>query len=239
MTDSIFFVSRKKKLMVNFSTIAIIGTGALLIFFRKDVGQFLESFKGFGSEFGKDFGKIPDITINVPDFGLPKAFAETGEAIGKTGEQIGEDINQFGIDVQKNIADSIKGAQDVIDESIKGTQENFEQFGKDVQTNLDTIGTGITDFFGGIFPQKEITTVSEATPSIITTSRRTGTTTRFGGQTAPKEILTKETASTPELIISEQPDLSLVSPFLTAFQKDPITEPTLITSRRTGTTGGR
>ena len=237
--------------MVNFSTIAIIGGLGLLIFFRKDLGQALESFKGFGSEFGRDFGKIPDITINVPDFGLPKAFAETGEAVGQAGvdlskavEQAGIDINQFGIDVQKNIADSIAEAQKAIDLSIKDTQEGFEQFGKDVETNvgiistgITDIGTGITDFFGGFFPQKEITTVSEVVP--IITSRRAGTATRFGGQTAPKEILTKETASTPELIVAQQPDLSLVSPFLTQTQKDPIQEPTLITSRRTGTTGGR
>ncbi|MCH8328848.1 MAG: hypothetical protein IIB81_00470 [Nanoarchaeota archaeon] len=242
--------------MVNFSTIAIIGGLGLLIFFRKDLGQALESFKGFGSEFGRDFGKIPDITINVPDFGLPKAFAETGEAVGQAGadlsklvEQAGIDINQFGIDVQKNIADSIKGAQDVIDQSLKETQEGFEQFGKDVETNvgiistgITDIGTGITEFVGGFFPDPK-TTVSETVPSIVTTSRRTGTATRFGGQTAPKEILTPTTATgtgtTTDPFKAQQPDLNLVSPFLTQFQKDPITEPTLTTSRRTGTTGGR
>ena len=238
--------------MVNFSTIAIIGGLGLLIFFKKDVGSFLNQFKGFGQNFGQDFGKIPDINITIPDFGLPKVFADTGKDIDQFGKdvetnigEIGENINQFGIDVQKNIADSIKGAQDVIDESIKGTQENFEQFGKDVETNIGIIGTGITDFgtgitdfFGGLFKAPS-TTVSETTPSIVTTSRRSGTTTRFGGQTAPKEILTKETASTPDLIISKQPDLSLVSPFLTGFTSEPEEKPTLITSRRTGTTGGR
>jgi len=230
--------------MVNFSTIAIIGGLGLLIFFKKDVGNFLEQFKGFGTNFGQV--KLPDININVPDFGLPEVFADTGKDIDQFGKdvqtnigEIGANINQFGIDVQQNIADSIKGAQDVIDESIKGTQENFEQFGKDVNTNIGIIGTGITDLFGGLFPTKEITTVSETKPSIVTTSRRSGTTTRFGGQTAPKEILTKETASTPDLIISKQPDLSLVSPFLTGFTSEPEEKPTLITSRRTGTTGGR
>jgi len=229
--------------MVNFSTVAIIGVGALLFIFRKDVGGFLNQFKGFGANFGQDFGKLPDININVPDFGIPKAFAETGETVG----QIGEDINQFGIDVQKNIADSIKGAQDVIDQSISDTQKGFEQFGVDVNTNIGIIGTGITDFgtgitdfIGGIFSPKPSTTVSEAVPQVTITSRRSGTTTRFGGQTTPKEILTKTTASTPTVIKSEQPNLSLVSPFLTAFQKDPIDQPTqTITSRRTGTTGGR
>jgi len=237
--------------LVSIGTLGVIGALGLLIFFRKDIGEALGNLKGFGSEFGRDFGKIPDVTINVPDFGLPKVFADTGEAVGQAGAGIagalgeaGENINQFGIDVQKNIADSIAGAQAGIDQSIKDTQEGFEQFGKDVQTNIGIISTGfeeagqgITDFFGGLFPTKEITTVSEAVPTI--TSRRAGTTTRFGGQTAPKEILTQETATTPKLIISEQPDLSLVSPFLTQFQKDPIDEPTLITSRRTGTTGGR
>jgi len=227
--------------MVSLGTVIGLSAIGLIIFFQKDIGIALGNLKGFGSSFGQDFGKLPDININVPDFGLPEAGAVVSGALGEAGEN----INQFGIDVQKNIGDSIKGAQDVIDQSIKETQENFEQFGIDVNTNIGIIGegitdfgTGITDFFGGLFKAPS-TTISASTPSIVTTSRRSGTTTRFGGQTAPKEVLTKTTASTPTVIKSEQPDLSLVSPFLTAFQKDPITEPTLITSRRTGTTGGR
>ncbi len=224
--------------MVNFSTIAIIGGLGLLIFFKEDVGKFLNQFKGFGQDFGKV--ELPDININVPDFGLPKVFADTGKGIGETGEAIGgalgeagENIGQFGADVQKNIFDAGVEARKVVDTSIKETQDNFEQFGKDVQTNIDIIGTGITDFFGGIFPTKEITTVSETTPTI--TSRRAGTTTRFGGQTAPKEILTKETAITPELIVSEQPDLSLVSPFLKTTQTiEEKPETTTTTSRFSG-----
>jgi len=180
-----------------------------------DLLEALGNLKGFGSSFGQDFGKIPDINITIPDFGLPEVFADTGKAV----EQAGIDIGQFGADVQTNINTAITEAQKTIDTSIKGTQENFEQFGKDVQTNIGIIGEGLTSVFGGIFPTKEITTISETTPSIVTSSRRSGTTTRFGGQTAPKEVLTKTTASTPELIISEQPDLSLVSPFLTSFQK--------------------
>ena len=200
--------------MVSFGTIAILVGGGLAIFFSKDIATALNNLKGFGSDFGKDFGKIPDVTINVPDFGIPQAGASVGKAV----EQAGIDIGQFGADVQTNIAESIAGAQAGIDESIKGTQESFEQFGKDVNTNIGIIGTGITDFFGGIIPQKEITTVSETKPIVLVSSRRAGTTTRFGGQTAPKEVLTKQTATTPELIISEQPDLSLVSPFLKTTQ---------------------
>ena len=229
--------------MVNFSTVAIIGGLGLLIIFRKDVGGFLDSFKGFGTNLGKI--ELPDVNINVPDFGIPEAFAETGKVAEATGAGIvgalgetGKAIEQAGIGAREVIFQAGVEAREGFDQSIKETQENFEQFGKDVQTNIGIIGTGITDFFGGIFPTKEITTVSEATPTITTTSRRTGTATRFGGQTAPKEILTKETATTPDLIISEQPDKSLVSPFLTQFQTVE-EKPTLITSRRTGTTGGR
>ncbi len=215
--------------MVNLASIILLSGIGLAIFFRKDIKSTLDSFKGFGQV---NLPSLPDITVNVPDFGLPEVFGETGKAIDETGkniglglEEAGKNINQFGIDVQKNIAEGIAGAQAGIDESIKGTQESFEQFGQDVNTNLGIISTGfedagkgITDFFGGLFPTKEITTISETAPTITTTSRRTGTTTRFGGQTAPKEILTKETATTPELIISEQPDLSLVSPFLKTTQ---------------------
>jgi len=219
--------------MVNFSTIAIIGGIGLLIFFQKDVGKFLDQFKGFGAEFGKDFGKLPDININVPSFGIPEAFAETGKVAEATGAGIvgalteaGAGIEQAGIGAREVIFQAGVEARESFDKSIQETQAGFEQFGKDVETNIGIIGEGLTSVFGGIFPTKEITTVSEVTPTITSTSRRAGTTSRFGGQTAPKEILTKETATTPELIISEQPDLSLVSPFLTQFQKiDPEEKP--------------
>jgi len=248
--------------MVNFSTIAIIGGLGLLIFFQKDVGNFLNQFKGFGAEFGKDFGKIPDITINVPSFGIPEAFAETGKVAEQAGAGIvgalgetGKAIEQAGVGAREVIFQAGVEARAGLDKTIEDTQAGFEQFGKDVQTNIGIIGTGLTEIFGGIFPAPK-TTVSETTPSIVTTSRRSGTTTRFGGQTAPKEILTKETATTPKLIISEQPDLSLVSPFLRAGGKesglvetsiglvDPEKVPEnffqgLIFSRRSGTTGGR
>jgi len=246
--------------MVNFSTIAIIGGLGLLIFFKKDVGSFLNQFKGFGAEFGKDFGKLPDITINVPDFGIPEAFAETGKVAEATGAGIvgaisetGKAIEQAGVGAREVIFQAGVEAREGFDKSIADTQAGFEQFGKDVETNIGIIGEGLTSIFGGIFPTKEITTVSETAPSIVTTSRRSGTTTRFGGQTAPKEILTKETATTEKLIVSEQPDLSLVSPFLktgTGFPDDPrlSADPEkvpenffqgIILSRRSGTTGGR
>ncbi len=231
--------------MVNFSTIAIIGGIGLLIFFQKDVGKFLDQFKGFGAEFGKDFGKLPDININVPSFGIPEAFAETGKVAEATGAGIvgalteaGAGIEQAGIGAREVIFQAGVEARESFDKSIQETQAGFEQFGKDVETNIGIIGEGLTSVFGGIFPTKELTTVSEAKPSIVTTSRRAGTTTRFGGQTAPKEILTKETATTPDLIISKQPDLSLVSPFLTQFKSDQETEekitPTSLSGRRRG-----
>ena len=250
--------------MVNFSTIAIIGGLGLLIFFKKDVGSFLNQFKGFGQNFGQDFGKIPDITINIPDFGLPEAGAVIAGGASQIGGElgkIGENINQFGIDVQTNIQTALDEAGKGIDQSIKDTQAGFEQFGQDVQTNIGNIGTGITEFVGGLFPAPK-TTVSQTTPSIVTTSRRTGTTTRFGGQTAPKEILTPTTATTgtgttTDPFKAQQPDPSLVSPFLSKFRDptkglvqtslglvDPNKVPEnffqgLISSRRSGTTGGR
>jgi len=214
--------------MVNFSTIAIIGGGALLFIFRKDVSGFLDTFKGFGANIGSGDINLPDININIPDFGLPSAFAETGKNIGAGLGEAGANINQFGIDVQKNIADAFDEAGKTIDTSIKETQENFEQFGKDVQTNIgiiqggiDEAGKGITDFFGGIFNPKEVTTVSETAPTIVPPSRRSGKSTRFGGQSTPKEILTVGgTGTSSDPFKAEQPDKSLVSPFLTGFKQD-------------------
>jgi len=236
--------------MVSFGTIIAIGAIGLLVFFREDISTALGNLKGFGSEFGRDFGKLPelpDITINVPDFGIPEAFAETGKVAEEAGAGIvgaitetGEQIREAGVGAREVIFQAGVEARKDFDKTIEDAQAGFEQFGKDVETNIGIIGEGLTSIFGGIFPQKEMTTISEAKPTITSTSRRAGTTTRFGGQTAPKEVLTKETATTPELIISPQPDLSLVSPFLTQFQKDPVEEkpelttPTSLSGRRRG-----
>jgi len=252
--------------MVNFSTIAIIGGLGLLIFFQKDVGKFLDQFKGFGENFGAV--NLPDINISIPSFGIPEAFAETGEAVGQAGAgivgaltEVGSNIEQAGIGAREVIFQAGVEAREGFDQSIKETQQNFEQFGKDVQTNIGIIGAGITEFVGGIFPDPK-TIISEKAPSIVTTSRRSGTTTRFGGQTAPKEILTQQTATTgtgttTDPFKAQQPDPSLVSPFLSKFRDptkglvqtslglvDPNKVPEnffqgLISSRRSGTTGGR
>ncbi len=254
--------------MVNFSTIAIIGGLGLLIFFQKDVGKFLDQFKGFGENFGAV--NLPDININVPNFptlpdiDLPDvggAIFDAGKSARQVTDKIAIDVSQFGQDVQTNIATALDEAGKTFDLGIKETQKNFEQFGQDVQTNIGIIGTGITEFVGGLFPAPK-TTVSQTTPSIVTTSRRTGTTTRFGGQTAPKEILTPTTATTgtgttTDPFKAQQPDPSLVSPFLSKFRDptkglvqtslglvDPNKVPEnffqgLISSRRSGTTGGR
>ena len=225
--------------MVNFSTIAIIGGLGLLIFFQKDVGKFLDQFKGFGENFGAV--NLPDINISIPSFGIPEAFAETGEAVGQAGAgivgaltEVGSNIEQAGIGAREVIFQAGVEAREGFDQSIKETQQNFEQFGKDVQTNIGIIGAGITEFVGGIFPDPK-TIISEKAPSIVTTSRRSGTSTRFGGQTVPKEILTQQTATTPKIIVAQQPDLSLVSPFLTQFQNvqktDPVNEPAKAVTR--------
>ncbi len=211
--------------MVNLAGIILLSGIGLALFFSKDIKATLDSFKGFGQVNLPELPKLPDVTINVPDFGLP----DLGKNVGLGLDEAGKNINQFGLDVQKNIGESIAGAQAGIDQSIKETQENFEQFGQDVNTNIGIISTGfenagqgITDFFGGLFPTKEITTVSQTPPQV--TSRRSGTTTRFGGQTAPKEILKVGTGTTDDPIVSQQPNLSLVSPFLTAFQKTDVEE---------------
>lgn len=235
--------------MVSIGTLIGIGAIGLVVFFREDISTALGNLKGFGSEFGRDFGKVPDInlpdiTINVPDFGIPKAFADTGEVAEEAGAVIttaltetGEAIREAGVGAREVIFEAGVSARKDFDKTIEEAQANFEQFGKDVETNIGIIGEGLTSIFGGLFPSKEMTTVSEAVPTITSTSRRAGTETRFGGQTAPKEVLTKETASTPELIISEQPDLSLVSPFLKSFQTveekpEEIIQPISLSGRR-------
>lgn len=245
--------------MVSFGTVAILVGGGLAIFFSKDIATALNNLKGFGSSFGQDFGKLPDININVPEFPeIPIPDFSTQA----------QQINQFGIDVQKNINDALANAQSQIDKSLQQSQKDFEQFGTDVNTNIAGIQKGfdeageaslvfgadiqegitgnrnaIGDFFGNLFgtgAEKEIeksdgapvTTPTVTTPAQI--DRQAGRRT-FGGQTSPKMTLTKEEATTPtqsNVIISKQPDLTLVSPFLTStplkqigFEDEPVSNP--------------
>jgi len=215
--------------MVNIGTILGLSALGLIIFFRDDIGKSLSGLKGFG----KDFGKLPDVNINIPDFGnpfegLPQVFGDAGEG-----------ITQAGIDAQKAIADALAETSKNIDTGIKTAQENFEQniagisqgiaeqqeaslvFGADIQEFFTGNRNAIGDFFDPTSSKdgEPIKTPTVITPATI--ERQAGRRT-FGGQTEPKMILTKESATTPKestLIISKQPDLSKVSSFLTNFQK--------------------
>lgn len=230
--------------MVNLGTVLGLSALGLIFFFREDIGASLSGLKGFG----KDFGKLPDININVPDIGnpfegVPEAFAEAGAGLGQAGADIQKSIAEGIASTQAGIDTSIQQAQQNFDQNIKGISEGAGIAGADIQETFTGNRNAIGDFFGNLFgggstSQVEaqdgapITTPTVTTPATI--DRQAGRRT-FGGQTQPKMTLTKEQASTPQesnVIISEQPNLSLVSPFLTTQQK---TEELGTTSRFSGT----
>ena len=209
--------------MVNLGTVLGLSALGLIFFFRDDISQSLQGLKGFGSNFGAV--NLPDININVPKLPTLEGLPDVGGVIFDAGV----------------------GARQTFDQGIKKTQEDFEQFGTDVNTNITNIGLGagvagadiqetftgnrnaIGDFFTNIFgghAEGKIDPVDGApvvTPTVTTPAtieRQAGRRT-FGGQTQPKMTLTKTQASTTEqsnIIISKQPDLSLVSPFLKTSQ---------------------
>ena len=211
--------------MVSITDILLVSGIGLALFFREDLGKFLEGFKGFGSEFGRDFGKLPDINISVPDFGLPEAFGETGKGISELSLGIQEQIGVSIAGAQKGIDETIQTAQSNFEKNIAGISKGFEeaganlnQFGLDVQTNISNIFNPPAEAIPSESPAP-----ASVTPTPATIERQAGRRT-FGGQSAPKMTLTKTEATTPkqsDVIISKQPDLTLVSPFLTAQQSDP------------------
>ena len=216
--------------MVTLGTIIGLSAVGLLIFFRNDISTALGNLKGFGSEFGRDFGSLPDITINVPDFGIPEAGATLAGGAG----QAQEAIFKAGVEARKGFDESIQQAQRNFEGNVQGIQQGIAEaqesslvLGADIQETFTGNRNAIGDFFGNLFGNKQnveqqiekpdgapITTPTVTTPATI---ERAGGRRTFGGQTAPKMTLTKMEASTPEqskVIISKQPDLSLVSPFI-------------------------
>jgi len=218
--------------MVSLASVILVSGIGLAIFFREDIGKFLESLKGFGQV---DISIIPEGAIPtippVPEMGVTGGLLDV---LGGEGTALG--VFEAGVETRKGV-----------DEALFNLQQGSENLSQQIKTQIGEVELGfqqtqtnIADFFTGI---------SEGFVSF------------FGGQTEPKMILTKETASTPpptetetatilqkkagvfvpseptktelesesiikttteqkEIITAEQPDLSLVSPFLTAFQTE-------------------
>jgi len=201
------------------SVILVTGIG-LALFFSKDIIDFLNSLKGFGTgDINVSLvpeGAVPTIPA-VPEQGIAKEFLDVLGGVGA-----GEAVEQAGVVTRTAVDQAVFDLTQGVDNL---TQQAKTQIGE-VELGFQQTQTNIADFFTG---------VSE------------GFTSFFGGQQEPKIILTQETVSDPTIlqrkagvfepksttltkpeaepiITAEQPDPSLVSPFLTLTQpKDPET----------------
>lgn len=226
--------------MVNLSSVILISGIGLAIFFRKDIADFLNSLKGFGTgDVNVNLipeGAIPEVPP-LPESGLAgglldvlggagtaqsvfvagqEARIETEKAVGATAEALKVNITDPVLTIftkpQESILQPVFEAGQVAGSTVfqagVATQQGLENIDQQIQTQIGEVQLGfqqtqqnIDDFFVG---------VSESFGSL------------FGGQSTPKAILTTTTASTPtptttDIIEAEQPDLTLVSPFLTNF----------------------
>lgn len=203
--------------MVNLaSVILVVGIG-LTVFFRKDIGDFLNSLKGFGNV-SQAFAEIPPL----PAGGLVEAGVDvvlgagTTQRIGAGLEQAREDIFQAGVDTAKlveearqSIFDEGVKARESFDISIQETQKAFEATGKAI--SQAGVATRESIFQAGVEAQKVVagaseqifqagvatrTAFDESIQNISTTFGEIGSGifSFFGGQTQPKMVLTKAQA---------------------------------------------
>jgi len=199
--------------MVGAGDVILVVSIGLAIFFSKDIIGFLNSLKGFTAQ-----DLIPSLQINFPDFpefpdipippeitAIPK---ETAKIFTDPATSVLAPVFEAGVETRIGV-----------DKAIFDLEQSSENFAQQVKTQIGEVELGFQQTFTGI---------SE------------GFVTFFGGQTEPKMILTKDTATQPPeeptpilqkkagvftptviekvidpIIKAEQPDLSLVSPFLT------------------------
>jgi len=206
--------------LVSAGDVILVSAIGLAIFFSKDIIGFLNSLKGFSVS-----DIAPQLNINIPplpplpEIPIPPEISAIPTEVAKifTEPQISVLAPVFEAGVETRIG---------VDKALFDLEQSSENFAEQVKTQVGEVELGfqqtqtnIADFFTGI---------------------STGFTTFFGGQQEPKMILSKETATQPPpepipilqkkagvfeptviekitepIIEAQQPDLSLVSPFLT------------------------
>jgi len=180
------------------SVILVVGIG-LTIFFRKDIGDFLNSLKGFGNV-SQAFAEIPPLPAGgLVEAGTDVIFgAGTSQKIGSGLEQAREDIFQAGVEARKTVDVSIQETQKALEatrESIfqagVATRESIFQAG--VETQKVVAGVGEQIFQAGVATR---TAFDKSIQDIQTGFEEAGANifSFFGGQTQPKMILTQAQA---------------------------------------------
>jgi len=196
------------------SGLAILGGIALAIVFRKEIGDFLEGFKP--SEQIKE--AVSAVTAPVTEAGI------------STGKFVGENII-LPINIAKEEAKIEQTALDAGFPSLAEAEKALDAGsivigGKKTVVDFGLIGDVLPtdpspEFLAN--PEKFLTP-DQLKLFLAQQEEQKLSQTVFGGQSVPKMTLTTTTASTapkveePAIITAQQPDLSLVSPFLKAFQ---------------------
>jgi len=128
--------------MVSLASVILVSGIGLAIFFREDIGKFLESLKGFGQV---DISLIPEGAIPkippVPEMGVTGGLLDV---LGGAGTAQG--VFEAGEETRKGV-----------DEAIFNLQQGAENLSQQVQTQIGEVQLGfqqtqtnIADFFTGI-----------------------------------------------------------------------------------------
>jgi len=219
--------------LVSLASVILVSGIGLAIFFREDIGKFLESLKGFGQVDVSIFpeGAIPKIPP-VPEMGVTGGLLDV---LGGEGTALG--VFEAGVETRKGVDEALfnlsQGAEN-LSEQIKTQVGEVELGFQQTQTNIADFFSGISEgfatFFGGQTEPKMILTKETASTPPPTETKTATILQKKAGVFVPTEKTTTEVESVPfaqvttaeqkEIIVAEQPDLSLVSPFLTAFQTE-------------------
>jgi len=203
--------------LVNLSSVILVAGIGLAIFFRKDIGDFLNSLKGFGTG-DINVSIIPEGVIPplppLPDVGKIVFDAGVGarEAVDVAGKTIfdlgvgareavdvaGKTIFDLGVEARKGFDVSVAETQKAFEETGKnifeaGVASREAIFGAGVETQKVIAGVGEGIFEAGVATR---TAFDESIQNIQTGIAEAGANifSFFGGQTQPKMILTKAEA---------------------------------------------
>lgn len=223
--------------MVGAGDVILVGGIILGLFFSKDIINFLNSLKGFTAT-----DLIPSVNINIPPLpplppeitAIPtevsKIFTDPAKSVLSPVFVAGQETAKIFTDPATSVLSPVFEAgvetRVGVDKAIFDFQQSSENFAEQIKTQIGGIELGFQQTQTNI--DKFFTSISE------------GFVSPFGGQTEPKMVLTKDTATEPPqeptpilqkkagvfepavkeiitdpIIQAEQPDLSLVSPFLT------------------------
>ncbi len=201
--------------MVNLASVILVTGIGLAIFFREDIGAFLNSFKGFGTV----NVEAPD--LQAPEGGIAQGFldllggAGTGESvfqagqeagvatskaiqeaqvsIGEAGQQITTQLNQAGLATQEAVGGVATETTKIFTDPAQSVLAPVFQAGQETQKITSQIGESI--FEAGQESRVEFDKAVEDTTKFFE-DISSSFISLFGGQQEQKQILDIESATT-------------------------------------------